>query len=287
MKKASFGTFLGVILVAAIVAALTVNTIGAPSTTQKQTALDRVLEAKVIKAGWFEEPPFTLHDPNTGARTGIVPEIANQIAADYGIRIQWETIANFALIGEDLALGKYDVVLASLFNMPRGGRVDYADSFVYLPTYAYVRADETRFATLADIANTPGVRIAGQEGAAVTMVSRERFPKAEFNIIASADLADMLLAVTTGKADVAFMIPSFFDAFEKTNPGKIKPLPGNESLQTFSVAFGLKPGEEELKAAINNSLHRMMVSGQLADIFARHDPTGSLLRPTVSYTSGN
>lgn len=281
MDKRAFIQTLTTIAVAAPVAALTA---GSKDSVPIKTTYDRIMETKIIKAGWFAEPPFTIFDPNTGARSGIVPDIAAKVEEEYGVKFQWETIANFALMGEDLALGKYDVIFASLFNMPRGGRVESADPFVLLPTYGYVRADETRLNSLADVA-TPGVRIAGQDGAAVTDVARRRYPQAAFHIIPSADLADMLLAVSSGKADIAFMIPSFYEQFNATNPGKIKPL-SDESLQTFSVAFGVKPGEDAFREMLNGTLHRLIVSGELAAIFARYDPNNTLLRPTISFTRG-
>lgn len=284
MRKASFGTAIGVILIAAVVAFVTTSTIAPHGTSTSSggaapSTYDRVMETKVIKAGWFAEPPFTMYDANTGKRSGIAPDIAAKVEEEYGVKIEWETISNFALMGEDLALGKYDVIFASLFNMPRGGRVESTDPFVFLPTYGYVRRDETRYTRLSDIV-AAGTRIAGQEGAAVTDVARKRFPTAEFHIIPSADLADMLLAVSSNKADVAFMIPSFYAEFNAANPGKIKPI-SDESMQTFSVAFGVKPGEEAFKAMLNGTLHRLIVSGELAAIFTKYDPQHTLLQPIV------
>ena len=247
----------------------------------KETAYERVMRTKTLRCGWFAEPPFTNLDPNTNEKTGIVVDIVNKFAADYDVKTEWVTISNFAMMGEDLKQGKYDAICASLFNMPRGGLVDSADAFVYVPAYGYVRSSETRLTSLSQL-NSADFRIAGQEGAAVTAVAQEKFPKAQFHIIPSAELSEMLASVAAGKADVAFMIPSFYEQFSKTNPGVLKPLDPDHPLQTFVLAFGVKPQEEGLKSLFNNSLQRMMASGELASIFAKHDPAGGLLYPTLS-----
>jgi ABC-type amino acid transport substrate-binding protein len=239
------------------------------------------MRTKTLRCGWFAEPPFINLDPNTGNKTGIVVDIVNRFASDYDVKIEWVTISNFALMGEDLKEGKYDAICASLFNMPRGGLVDSADAFVFMPAYGYVRSDENRLTSLSQL-NDADFRIAGQEGAAETAVARQKFPKAQFHIIPSAELSEMLASVVAKKADVAFMIPSFFEQFSKFNPGALKPLDSDHPLQIFVLAFGMKPQEEGLKSMFNSSLHRMMASGDLAAIFAKYDPEGGLLYPTIN-----
>ena len=145
-------------------------------TAAKETAYERVMRTKTLRCGWFAEPPFTNFDPNTGEKNGIVVDIVNRFASDYDVKIEWVTISNFALMGEDLKEGKYDAICASLFSLGRGGMVDTVDPFVFMPAYGYVRSDETRLTSLAQLDN-PDFRIAGQEGAAVTAVAREKFPQ--------------------------------------------------------------------------------------------------------------
>ncbi|MGE4351689.1 MAG: substrate-binding periplasmic protein [Bdellovibrionales bacterium] len=256
---------------------------GAPSTVpekQTETAYARVLRTKTLHCGWFAEPPFTNVDPNTGEKSGIVVDIVNQIASDYDLKVSWETISNFAMMGEDLKQGKYDAICASLISMPRGGLIDSVQPFVYVPAYAYVRSDETRLTALEQL-NDSAYRIAGQEGAAVLQVARQKFPNAQFHIIPSAELSEMLTSVVANKADVAFMIPTFFQQFLKNNPGTMKQLDATP-LQLFTFAFGVKPEEDGLKSLINNTLERMMASGELADIFKKYDPQGDLIYPVLS-----
>lgn len=250
-------------------------------TISTESAYERVMRTKTLRCGWFVEPPFINFDNNSGERNGIVIDIIEKFAKEYDLKVTWETISNFALMGEDLKQGKYDAICSSLINMPRGGLIDSVDAFAFVPTYAYVRSDETRFSSLAEL-NDPAYIIAGQEGAAVTTVAREKFPKAQFDIIPSAELSEMLANVVAKKADVTFMIPTFFEQFLKNNPGTLKPLDPSTPLQVFSFAFGVKPEEDGLKSLLNNSLQRMMISGELAAIYAKHDPEGLLMYPLLS-----
>ena len=271
------------LLISIVAAYVTVKMTTSPvaSYSAKETAYERIMRTKTIRCGWFVEPPFINFDANTNEKTGIVIDIVNTIAKDYDLKVEWETISNFAMMGEDLKQSKYDVICSSLINMPRGGLVDYADAFVFIPAYGYVRSNESRISNLTQL-NDPTFIIAGQEGAAVTTVARQKFPKAQFHIIPSAELSEMFASILANKADVAFMIPSFYQEFDKKNPGTLKPLDPNTPLQIFTFGFGVKPEEYGLKAMINNSLHRMTVSGELAAIYAKHDPSGSLLYPKIA-----
>jgi ABC-type amino acid transport substrate-binding protein len=187
------------------------------------------------------------------------------------------------MMGQDLAAGKYDAICASLINMPRAMLVDSCDPFVFVPTYAYIRADDNRFQSIKDF-NNPAYTISGQEGTAVTTTAREKFPAAKFHMLTNTDLAEMFVTVATRKADVAFMIPSFFDAYNKNNPGVLKQL-SDTPLQTFSFSFGLAPEQQGLKSLFNNSLHRLIVSGELEEIYAEFDPANTLMRPNFSALS--
>jgi polar amino acid transport system substrate-binding protein len=284
MDKRSFLKGLGTAAVAAPVAAVTAKVSAPNAVASKQSVYQRVMGRGVLRAGSFEEPPFTMIDPNTGERSGIVVEVTKRFAEEYGLKIEWQTIANFAMMGEDLDVGRYDAICASLINMPRGGRIDYTIPFVFIPTFGYVRADETRFTSLKQL-NNPAYTIAGQEGAAVTAVAKDKYPDAKSHVLTNADLADMLVSVVTKKADVAFMIPSFYDEFNKNSPGKLKPLDDKDPLQVFSFSFGLKPEEEGFKSILNGTLHRMIVSGELDELFKQFDPGHGLLRPTIHYSN--
>ena len=270
-------------LVAIAVSYITVQVTTRPQNISiaKETAFEHVMHTKTLRCGWFAEPPFTNVDPNTNEKTGIVVDIVNKFSTDYDVKVEWVTISNFSMMGEDLKQGKYDAICASLFNMPRGGIIDPADAFVFMPAYGYVRNNEARLTSLEQL-NNPEFRIAGQEGAAVTTVARDKFPKAQFHIIPSAELSEMLTNVVANKADVAFMIPSFYEQFSKNNSGMLKPLDPDHPLQTFVLAFGVAPQQEGLKSLFNSSLDRMIASGELAAIFAKHDPAGGLLYPTIN-----
>ncbi len=277
--------FFKTLTTAAIVAPVAIAASGLSdksSAPVKESAYARVMRTRVLKAGWFEEPPFTLYNPNTQARTGIVPRIVERFCADYEWTVEWVTISNFAMMGADLASGKYDAICASMINMPRGGIIDSINPFVFVPTFAYVRADEKRFTSLAQF-NDASVVISGQDGTAVTAVARQKFPKAQHYMANSADLVDMFVSVATKKADVAFMIPSFYDEYNKHNPGVLKQM-GTAALQLFSFSFGVQPEQEGLKSLMNNSLHRMMVSGEMDEVFAEFDPGKTLLRPIIAHT---
>lgn len=287
MDKREFLKNLTGALVAAPVAAATSVVMRPSHETDKKSVYQRVMERGVLRAGSFEELPFTFYDPATAKRQGIAVALAEQLLDSVNLKIEW-TATNFATLVPDLELGHYDAVCASLFMMPRAGRLDYTMPYAYVPVHGYVRADEKRLGHDMAQLNDPRFRIVGLDGEGATNIAHQKFPQARFlDLPQSTPLPDMLLNVASRKADVAFVIPSVFAEFDKYNPGLLRPIPSEEPLHVFAIAFALKPGEEMMKSLLNNGLHRMIASGELEAIFNKFDPHRYILRPGIRYSQGS
>jgi ABC-type amino acid transport substrate-binding protein len=132
----------------------------------------------------------------------------------------------------------------------------------YMPVYAYVRADETRFdGDLAKI-NDAGVTISVIEDTASRDIADQDFARAaQYAVTEEADGAHLLLAVTTRKADVAFADPFTADDFIKNNPGVLKQTANAPPARVFGESFAVARGEDKLRDMLNVALTQMQASG--------------------------
>jgi len=287
MDKREFLKTFGTAAVAVPVAAATSLAMHPAQGAEKKSAYQRVIDKNVLRAGWFEEAPFTLYNPNTGERRGIAVELTEKILGGLTLKPEWVSITNYAAMGDDLGNARFDAICASLIMLPRGGRITYSMPYAYVPMHGYVRARETRFGSELMQLNDPQYKIAAIDSEGGSTIAHQKFPKAKFlDLPQGTQIAELLMNVAQSKADVAFAMPTVFAEFDKNNPSALKPIASEEPLHIFAVAFGFKPGEDALKDLFNDSFQRMIVSGELEAIFNEFDPQHYLLRPGIRYSTG-
>ncbi|MDB5478605.1 MAG: amino acid transporter substrate-binding protein family, partial [Alphaproteobacteria bacterium] len=180
---------------------------------------------------------------------------------------------------------RYDAICGSLFNIPRAGKIDYTIPFIYMPAYGYVRPEEKRFDNNLTAINDPAVTIAMLDGEGSTTIARRLYPKAkEYALPQMAEISQMLLAVAGKKADVAFAMPSVFDRFDKNNRNMLKQIPSEQPFYVFSLSFGIRPGEQQLKNMLDIVIKQLVVSGEMDRIIDKYEEKpGTFLRVSKPY----
>lgn len=248
---------------------------------QKETAYDRVMRTHTMRCGYFIEPPFTARDENTGHMSGIAVDLAETMARELDIKIQWSEQISFATFPEDLQNGRYDAVCGSVFTLPRAGVMDYTTPYAFVPVYGFVKpANQSLDQSFAAV-DWSKVTIAGLDGEGATTAARKMLPQAKFTILPQlSNISEMLMLVTTGKADIAFVLPSVFADFDKTNPGALRQAKLDKPLYTYAVAFGIPRGQMEFKFMLDNTMTQLIASGELAAIHKKYDPAGLFRQPS-------
>lgn len=247
---------------------------------EKKSVYRRVLDSGVLRCGYFEEPPFTIIDPNTGERSGIAVELTDYIARELGLKVEWVNVANFTLMGQDLEAGRYDAVCASVFQMPRGGTTDYTVPYIYVPVYGYSRSGVTAYDNTLETMDWSAVSVAGIDGEGATTVVKKLHPEAKIATLPPASqIAEMLNMVVGKKADMAFVLPTVYKDFERNNPGVLRRIESKDPLYVFSVGFAVKPEEPGFKDMLDIVVRQMIVSGELDRLIAKYDPDGMFIRP--------
>jgi len=250
----------------------------------KQSVYDRVMSSGTIRCGYFEEAPFTIIDPNTGAKSGIAVELAEKIGKELGLKIEWTVATGFGTLVNDLSQNKYDVVCGSLFSLPRGGRIDYTMPYTYVPVFAYTQAGRIDFDNKLDQLDWSQVSVAGLDDEGGTTAARKKVPNARFVILPqTSQIADMLTSVADKKADIAFVMPTVFKKFNANNPGKLAKIQTDRPFYVFTVTFGVKSGEPAFKNMLDFVMRNLVAEGYVDDLFKKYDPDGLLFRPAALY----
>lgn len=264
--------------------AMTLGT-GAAFAADKESVYDRVMRTRTLKCGFFEENPFTIVDPNTNKHSGIANDLAETIAKQLGLKIQWEGVANFANMADDLRTGRYDAICASVFILPRAGVMDYTTPYVYVPTYGYTRVGDTRFDNNLAAVNNSKVTVALIDGEGSSTIVQQRYPKLKpYALPQMADISQMLLAVAEKKADIGFVLPTVYNQFQENNPGKLRRVPSKDPLHVFAVSFAIKPDEPAMKNLLNFMMTQLIVSGEMDRIVDKYEPApGTFLHADKPY----
>jgi len=250
----------------------------------KESVYDRVMRTGTLRCGYFIEPPFTFSDPNTGKKSGIAVDLAEKIATELNLKLEWSMETSFASLTEDLILGRYDAVCASLFTLPRSGRIDYTVPYTYVPVYAFTQTGRTEFDNKLDQLDWSQIAVAGLDGEGATTIARKKIPQAKFVMLSQNDqIANMLTSVVDKKADIAFVMPTVFKEFDATNPNKLQRIASDQPFYVFNVAFGLKPNEPAFKNTLDYMMRNLSANGYLQSLFQKYDPDKLLFRPTSPY----
>lgn len=272
MKKA---LVFGVTVALAFAAGLLVRPGTETQAGQADAVYVRVMKTQTLRCGYFIEAPFTLKDPNTGKLSGLAVDLTEAVGRELGLKIEWVEEINFATMADDLKNGRYDMVCSDVFVLPRAGRIDYARPFSFARVYGYTKPGDKRFSGDIESVDWKQMTISGLDNEGATIAARKLLPEAKFDILPQlSQISQMLMEVSSSKADIAFVMPSVFDEFDQANPGKLVRSDLNGPLYVYATAFAVPAGALQFKAMIDNTLTQMEVSGELGRLRTKYDPKG-------------
>jgi polar amino acid transport system substrate-binding protein len=249
------------------------------------SAYDRVMSSGVLKCGYGVWAPNIIKDVNTGALSGIFYDYGEALGAATSLKVEWHEVpwTDFVL---ELNNGRIDAMCAGIW--PTGARAReliFTAPVNYVSIGAYVRADDTRFDNALAKLNNAGVTIATMDVEMSSIIAAADFPLAKtLAIPATGSQPQMLLNVAENKADVTFSDMATAQGFMKTNPGKLRALPGGETLRAFGNTIALGKGEFALKALLDTATLELLQSGAIEKILLKYEEyPGSLLRVAKPY----
>ena len=241
-------------------------------TTAKPSVYERVIAAGEIRASYAIYPPYLIKDPNSGELSGIFVEVLNEVGKRLDLKINWTEEVGWGAIFEGLNSDRHDIFGAGVWrNSTRGKVGDFSEPLFYNVIKVYGRADEDRFSSLDDI-NQPKVRISSVDGAIEDVIAKSDFPKAKQVSVSQLNpWSDVLLNITTNKADVTFAEPAAVNLFLDKNPGMLRDLLPRQAVRVFGNTYAFKLGEPAFKSMLNAALEEIRNDGTLEKILKRYE----------------
>jgi ABC-type amino acid transport substrate-binding protein len=227
-----------------------------------ETTYERVMRTQVLRCGYTPYSIGFIKDPNTGKMSGIYYDIVTRLASNLGLKVDWVEEVGWSGQIEGLNTKRYDLICSPVsLNANRARAADFSIPLYYSPVHVWAKKDSTLTGDLKALDN-PNIKISTLDGEQTSAFAKQFFPQAQqVSLPQSAPFSDLLLQVTTGKADIVFAEPLSVQEFMKNNPDSLRQLtPGNQPLLVVPNILLLPRGEYEFKEMIDNGLREMFNS---------------------------
>lgn len=243
-------------------------------TSKPRGVYERIRATKTLRAGYITYPPAVVRDPATGKLSGTFVETLERAAENLGWKVEWTEEVGWGSQVEGLQAERYDIIGSPVWANPTRAQVTTLSRPVYYSGIGiYVRKGDKRFANKAAI-NSKNVKIATIDGETGDLIARSQFPNAQrVSLPQMADISEMLLQLTTRKADVAFAEPFFGSAFLKANPGSITNVAEVAPIKTLGNCYMMKAGELQLKQALDIAVEDLQNSGFVDAVLDKYEPS--------------
>jgi polar amino acid transport system substrate-binding protein len=283
------------IILSALVAAIVVFGIShyAPqqmAAEQKQeTVYERVQRTGVLRCGYGLEPPMLSVDPNTGKVAGATVEIVEQIAALLNWKVVWTEQVAWSEMTAGLMANRYDLVCNGKWVFaPQAKGGQFTIPIYFTAVHAYGRADETRLDDKLTGLNSDSYTLTSMDGEMNYYIARSRFPNAKrVEFPGLTEPGQLILAITTKKADVTFLPAFLADDYMAKNPGQIRQLT-TQPLSVFDTAFMYKTGEAAFGGVLDAALRQLRGDGAIDATLDKYGvPASTTLRVATPYRLPN
>ena len=258
----------------------------AKSEHQKSESLyDRVLRTGTMRCGYTPYSVGLSADPNTGALRGIYKDIIEEAASRLSLKAEWVEEVSWGAQIEGFASGRYDMIGSPVsVTAPRSRAADYTTPLYFSPIGVWAASDNHALTGVAQLDN-PAHSIATIDGEQTTAIADAFFPSARtVSLPQSSDFAQLLMTVTSGKADVTFAEPFAVAEFMETHPGSLKNIAEGQPLQIVPNIILIPHGEAEFKFMMNNILTELFLSGFIDKTLNRWEKyPGSYIRSKGYY----
>jgi len=244
-------------LIAVIAAFATVKMTLTNSSTstesKKENAYEHIVRTGELNCGMIVFPPFIDKDLKTGELKGFNVGAVKQIAKLLDLKIKFTEI-QLGYQKQDLESGKVDAICADgPWITSTIKYVSYTNPYSLLPAYVYKAANNAKITDLSSL-DKPDVNFVGIDGDISIDLAKTFFPQAKIQSLSNlTDPAQLLLNLTTKKADVALTDVLNGDGFSRANPGMITRV-SDKPVALLKVGFTIGKSETQLLDTLNNAI---------------------------------
>lgn len=231
----------------------------------KESTFDRVMRTNTIRCGYFTWSPFLMKDPNTGEFSGIYHDVIEDMGKQLNLKIEWTEETGQSNPFAGLKTGRFDMFCGPITPTPdRAKQAAFTEPFFYIPYIAYARADDNRFKNNLASINNSAIKIAVIDGEFAYEIVKRDFPKADLlTLPALSDGSQVMLSVTTKKADIFLNDSAATAVFIEKNPDQVKPV-SMVPLRTLSAVIVLPQNDMAFKTMIDTVL-KLQIGDKVID----------------------
>ena len=250
------------VLCTAVCLAACVCAAGAAETPESDI-LREIKERGVLRVGTAGDyQPMSYLDPETKRYVGFDAELAEDLAAEMGIGIEYVK-TSWPTLMEDTLAGKFDLAVCGItVTEARKEQALMSDGYLENGKTVLCRAEDAEKYTSLEAINKPEVRVMENPGGLNEKFARENLPEATL-IIHEAN-QEIPGLVAAGEADV--MITEIMEAgfYTGEDPRLAAPLI-HEPFTNGQLGFLMPKGNEALLEDVNACLEREKENGRLEE----------------------
>ncbi|WP_236068922.1 ABC transporter substrate-binding protein/permease [Citreicoccus inhibens] len=225
------------------------------------TGLERVRRAGVLRWGGDAQggEPYVMEDPEqVGGVRGFEVELADALARELGVRAAFVQ-NDWSNLIPSLDRGSFDVALNGLEVTPaRAGRVLFTRPYYVFQQRLMARLGDAR---ITDLASLRGKRV----GTLANSQAWDLLLRVGAQALPYEGVQEPYIDLEEGRLDAVLLDDIIAERYGQTRP-RLRVV-GDVGEGHYAIA--VRPGEEDLRAALDAALTRLARSGELRAIFQR------------------
>ena len=254
---------------------------------EPQSVFEKLRKTGKLECGYNFWEPGLFMDEKAGELRGFVMEVVREIERYTKVEFDMATVIDWGNIASDLNTGKIDIMCAGMWNaVEMAKHMLFTRPISFQTLEAIVRADDNRFDNNLAALNSASVKIAVIDNADTAYIAENEFPKARrISMPMLASDAEMLLNVSTGKADVMFTNPGIAHGYMKNNPGKVKRAAPGQALRVYGNTLVIAGDEQELANFLNLAIDQLINMGKIDSLIDKYNAQypDTFLKPQKRY----
>ena len=245
---------------------------GTGQSSPEVSRLERLAKTNTLRVGYLIFPPYLSKDTASGKLSGIFYDVTEKLGGNLGVKVEWVEEVSLSALSLGFKANRFDMIAFPLWrSAARAKAVSFSVPLFYSTVGAYVRADDNRFDKDLSLLNSADIKVAAIDGELAEAIAKSDFPKAAVQSMQQqVDYSQLLLEVSSRKADVTFFNRVFGQRYLQKNPGSIKDLSGERPIRVFAECFILPIGDAEFNSTINAALLELIENGGVEDAFRKN-----------------
>ena len=256
-------------VLAAVVAICMLLSAGCNSAEIKQdtadlSGTDKIKERGVLEVGTTGDyQPLSYLDPETGEYSGFDIELAEDLAEDLGVDIEYVETSWPSLMDDTLA-GKFDLAISGItITDAREEQALMSEGYIENGKTILCRKEDADKYTGIEAINHPEVRVMENPGGTNEKFARENLPDA--NLVIHDVNQEIPELIASGEADV--MITEIVEAAYYTGQDDRLAAPLiNEPFTKGEIGILMPKGSEDLQSYVNEFLQKEKESGRIDEL---------------------